>query len=160
MPLYEYECGHCGHYLETMQKVSEAPLRKCPKCGKTQLQRLISAPVFRLKGSGWYETDFKGDKEDKRNLADRPEGEKKESAEPAAKESGEGAKAEKGESAPEKGGSDRPAEKSDKTTVPAPSKRVDLAAKRSKRPEPRRAAKPAVRAKKTLKRAAKAARRR
>lgn len=51
-----------------MQKISDAPLRKCPECGKSQLTRLISAPVFRLKGAGWYETDFKSDKENKRNL--------------------------------------------------------------------------------------------
>ena len=56
-----------------MQKVSDAPLKKCPHCGKSQLQRLMSAPVFRLKGGGWYETDFKGDKDNQRNLADRPE---------------------------------------------------------------------------------------
>jgi hypothetical protein len=55
-----------------MQKVSDAPLKKCPHCGKSQLQRLMSAPVFRLKGGGWYETDFKGDQDNKRNLADRP----------------------------------------------------------------------------------------
>jgi putative FmdB family regulatory protein len=73
MPFYEYQCKSCGHELEAMQKVSEAPLKKCPHCGKTQLQRLMSAPVFRLKGGGWYETDFKGDKDNQRNLADRPE---------------------------------------------------------------------------------------
>ena len=73
MPFYEYQCKSCGHELEAMQKVSDAPLKKCPHCGKTQLQRLMSAPVFRLKGGGWYETDFKDDKDKKRNLADRPE---------------------------------------------------------------------------------------
>jgi putative FmdB family regulatory protein len=73
MPFYEYQCKSCGHELEAMQKVSDSPLRKCPHCGKAQLQRLMSAPVFRLKGGGWYETDFKGDKDNKRNLADRPE---------------------------------------------------------------------------------------
>jgi putative FmdB family regulatory protein len=73
MPFYEYQCKSCGHELEAMQKVSDAPLKKCPHCGKTQLQRLMSAPVFRLKGGGWYETDFKGDKDKQRNLADRPE---------------------------------------------------------------------------------------
>jgi hypothetical protein len=56
-----------------MQKVSDAPLKKCPHCGKPQLQKLMSAPVFRLKGGGWYETDFKSDQDNKRNLADRPE---------------------------------------------------------------------------------------
>jgi putative FmdB family regulatory protein len=73
MPFYEYQCKNCGHDLEAMQKISEPPLKKCPHCGKPQLQRLMSAPVFRLKGAGWYETDFKGDKDNQRNLADRPE---------------------------------------------------------------------------------------
>ena len=71
MPFYEYQCKSCGHQLEAMQKVSEPPLKKCPDCGKSQLQRLMSAPVFRLKGSGWYETDFKDDKDKKRNLVDK-----------------------------------------------------------------------------------------
>jgi putative FmdB family regulatory protein len=75
MPFYEYQCNNCGHALEAMQKVSDPPLRKCPHCGKSQLQKLMSAPVFRLKGSGWYETDFKSDQDGKRNLADRPEAE-------------------------------------------------------------------------------------
>src|SRR5580700_8829013 len=73
MPFYEYQCKSCGHDLEAMQKISDRPLKKCPNCGKSQLQRLMSAPVFRLKGGGWYETDFKGDQDNKRNLADRPE---------------------------------------------------------------------------------------
>src|SRR5580692_3794824 len=73
MPFYEYQCKNCGHDLEAMQKISDPPLKKCPHCGKSQLQRLMSAPVFRLKGGGWYETDFKGDQDNKRNLADRPE---------------------------------------------------------------------------------------
>jgi putative FmdB family regulatory protein len=75
MPFYEYQCKNCSHELEAMQKVSDAPLKKCPHCGKSQLQRLMSAPVFRLKGGGWYETDFKGEQDNKRNLADRPEAE-------------------------------------------------------------------------------------
>jgi putative FmdB family regulatory protein len=73
MPFYEYQCDNCGHSLEAMQKVSEAPLKKCPHCGKARLKKLMSAPVFRLKGGGWYETDFKSDQDNKRNLADRPE---------------------------------------------------------------------------------------
>jgi putative FmdB family regulatory protein len=77
MPFYEYECAACGHYHEAMQKMSDAPLKACPACGKPRLVRLISAPQFRLKGAGWYETDFKGAADAKRNLAD--------SAEPAAK---------------------------------------------------------------------------
>jgi putative FmdB family regulatory protein len=73
MPFYEYQCKNCGHDLEAMQKINDAPLKKCPHCGKSQLQRLMSAPVFRLKGGGWYETDFKGDGDNKKNLADKPE---------------------------------------------------------------------------------------
>jgi putative FmdB family regulatory protein len=81
MPIYEYQCAECGFYLEVMQKISDGPLRKCPSCGRSRLKRLISAPVFRLKGSGWYETDFKSDKEGKRNLA---AGADREEAKPAA----------------------------------------------------------------------------
>src|SRR5580698_5835289 len=69
MPFYEYECASCKFYSEVMQKISDAPLKKCPSCGKNTFKKLISAPVFRLKGSGWYETDFKSDQERKRNLA-------------------------------------------------------------------------------------------
>jgi putative FmdB family regulatory protein len=73
MPIYEYRCGACGHYLDALQKMSDTPLRKCPECGKSQLRRLVSAPQFRLKGTGWYETDFKGDKDKKRNLVEKAE---------------------------------------------------------------------------------------
>jgi putative FmdB family regulatory protein len=59
MPIYEYQCGACGHTLETLQKISDSPLTRCPECGEDALKKLISAPAFRLKGSGWYETDFK-----------------------------------------------------------------------------------------------------
>src|SRR5580698_718695 len=74
MPFYEYECASCKFYTEVMQKISDTPLKKCPSCGKSTLKKLISAPVFRLKGGGWYETDFKSDKESKRNLAGGDEG--------------------------------------------------------------------------------------
>jgi putative FmdB family regulatory protein len=69
MPIYEYECSNCKFYVEALQKISEAPLKQCPSCKKQTLKRLVSAPVFRLKGGGWYETDFKSDQEGKRNLA-------------------------------------------------------------------------------------------
>ena len=59
MPIYEYQCEACGHILETLQKISDAPLTKCPECGEDALKKLISASAFRLKGGGWYETDFK-----------------------------------------------------------------------------------------------------
>jgi putative FmdB family regulatory protein len=68
MPFYEYECQACKFYTEVLQKITDAPLTKCPSCGKRRLKKLVSAPVFRLKGGGWYETDFKSDKENRRNL--------------------------------------------------------------------------------------------
>lgn len=67
MPIYEYECRSCGHQLEKIQKLSDAPLTQCPECGKNELHKRISTPGFRLKGGGWYETDFKTG--GKKNLA-------------------------------------------------------------------------------------------
>jgi len=67
MPIYEYRCAECGHELEKLQKISDAPLTECPACGKSALQKLVSAAGFRLKGGGWYETDFKSGK--KKNIA-------------------------------------------------------------------------------------------
>jgi putative FmdB family regulatory protein len=81
MPFYEYECADCKFYLEVMQKISEPPLKKCPSCGRSRLKKLVSAPNFRLKGGGWYETDFKSDQEKKRNLAVEKEPEAKPAAE-------------------------------------------------------------------------------
>src|SRR5512144_451112 len=92
MPIYEYECTKCGHYLEALQKIADKPLRECPECGKHSLKRLVSAPMFRLSGSGWYETDFKSDKETKRNLADK--GEKEAPAAEAKAETSSGDKSE------------------------------------------------------------------
>ena len=60
MPFYEYRCDACGHELEVMQKMSEAPLTDCPVCTESTLVKLVSVSGFQLKGSGWYETDFKG----------------------------------------------------------------------------------------------------
>ena len=67
MPIYEYACGSCEHRFETIQRASEEALVDCPSCGEGALRKLLSAPNFRLKGSGWYETDFKTG--DKRNVA-------------------------------------------------------------------------------------------
>lgn len=73
MPIYEYTCSACGKSAEILQKLSEAPAKKCPSCGKPKLTKQISAAGFRLSGGGWYETDFK--KDGKKNLAgDKPEG--------------------------------------------------------------------------------------
>lgn len=68
MPIYEYQCDSCGHELEKLQRMSDNPLQDCPDCGEAELRRLVSAAGFRLKGAGWYETDFK--KGDKKNLHD------------------------------------------------------------------------------------------
>ena len=94
MPIYEYACQKCGHTFDALQKVSEGPLKKCPECGALRLKRLVSAPQFRLKGTGWYETDFKKDK--KKRLAESGDG-----APPA-----------------EAGGKDKP-DKTDKADKPA-----------------------------------------
>lgn len=59
MPIYEYRCTECKHQLEIIQKISEPPLQICPKCHNSRLQKQISIVSFRLKGAGWYETDFK-----------------------------------------------------------------------------------------------------
>lgn len=68
MPIYEYQCQSCGHALEKLQRMNDDPLTDCPDCGKAALRRLVSAAAFRLKGAGWYETDFK--KDGKKNLHD------------------------------------------------------------------------------------------
>ena len=86
MPIYEYRCENCGHEMEAIQKISEAPLVDCPQCETARLRKKISAVAFRLKGSGWYETDFKSGQQ--RNLAgadngsgkDQPSGEGGEAA--------------------------------------------------------------------------------
>jgi len=96
MPIYEYRCESCGHELERLQRLSDEPLKTCPACGKPQLKRLISAAGFRLKGGGWYETDFK--QANKRNLADSGEGGKPDKPAgdkpaPAKPDAGAGAKA-------------------------------------------------------------------
>ena len=67
MPIYGYACQDCGHTLDALQKMADDPLVDCPECGKPALKRQLSAPRFRLKGKGWYETDFKSDNQ--RNLA-------------------------------------------------------------------------------------------
>lgn len=68
MPIYEYACENCGNQLDVLQKISDAPLVDCSECHQPSLKKLISAAGFRLKGAGWYETDFKG--KNKRNLAE------------------------------------------------------------------------------------------
>ncbi len=69
MPIYEFECSACGNVFERLQKLSDSDPADCPECGKPEVKRRLTAPAFRLAGSGWYETDFKKDGEKKRNLA-------------------------------------------------------------------------------------------
>ncbi len=90
MPIYEYQCVSCGAHLEKLQKISDPVLTDCPECNKVSLKKMISATSFRLKGTGWYETDFKtGNKKhgaDDRNT-DKSVGEKKASAESSGSDS-------------------------------------------------------------------------
>ena len=72
MPIYEYVCDSCQHEFEEFQKLSDPVLTTCPRCGAEQLRKKISAAGFRLKGGGWYETDFKGSK--KKNVAGDSDG--------------------------------------------------------------------------------------
>lgn len=74
MPIYGYACKICDHTLDELQKIAEDPLVDCPACGEPGLKRQLSAPRFRLKGQGWYETDFKADNQ--RNLAGEKEASK------------------------------------------------------------------------------------
>lgn len=85
MPIYEYRCESCSFELEKLQKISDDRLVDCPQCDQPTLKRLVSAAAFRLKGSGWYETDFK--KDNKRNLAEVP-GKDSSSKTPDAKSNG------------------------------------------------------------------------
>lgn len=88
MPIYEYQCQSCQHELEALQKVSDAPLVECPECGQPTLRKKVSAAAFRLKGGGWYETDFKSSGQ--KNLAggDKPA---ESASDKSGKESGKGA---------------------------------------------------------------------
>lgn len=135
MPFYEYQCKSCGHPLEVLQKVSDPPLRKCPHCGKQQLQRLISAPVFRLKGSGWYETDFKSDKESKRNLVEKESKDSgdKETAKPEAKAADKADAPAKTDAKTESKPAEKPAPKETKSTSAAKSSRSKPAARPKKK---------------------------
>jgi len=62
VPIYEYQCEHCEHKMEAIQKFNDDPLKECPECNQKKLRKLVSAAAFKLKGSGWYETDFKDKK--------------------------------------------------------------------------------------------------
>ncbi|MBS0566998.1 MAG: zinc ribbon domain-containing protein [Proteobacteria bacterium] len=100
MPIYEFECAACGNRFDRLQKLSDPDPSVCPNCGAERVSRRLTAPAFRLSGSGWYETDFKKDGDRKRNLADKGEtaksgaesASKSETAKPAASAAAESAK--------------------------------------------------------------------
>lgn len=103
MPIYEYQCQSCNGEVERLQKLSDEPLRDCPLCGAASLRRKISAAGFRLKGAGWYETDFK--KNGKKNLA--------------GDSSSEGSGKDKGESSAPKPAAPTPASSAPASSAPA-----------------------------------------
>jgi putative FmdB family regulatory protein len=107
MPIYEYQCLACEHELEVLQKVSDKPLQECPDCGEPALKKKVSAAAFRLKGGGWYETDFKTG--DKKNIAG--DSAPSESAAPASDGGGDKGsssdRAPSGEKSPGKGEADK-----------------------------------------------------
>ena len=73
MPIYEYQCTECGYQAEVLQKISDDPLKDCPECGKPTMKKMVTAAAFRLKGGGWYETDFKsGKKKNVHEAGDAP----------------------------------------------------------------------------------------
>src|SRR3954449_9727314 len=105
MPIYEYRCAACGHEIEALQKLSDAPLTQCPSCHKSELKKLLSAAGFQLKGSGWYATDF-------RNSGAKPAAKEKPAEKsPASSENGGGTGA----------GSSEPAAGADTKTADKPS---------------------------------------
>lgn len=92
MPIYAFECTSCGHSFDKLQKLSDPDPEICPSCGEASIKRQLTAPAFRLAGSGWYETDFKKDGDKKRNLVEsgdsaaKPEAASSESGKPASSE--------------------------------------------------------------------------
>ncbi len=109
MPIYEYECNDCGHQLEVMRKHSDDPLTACPSCGKEGLRKIISKVSFRLKGAGWYETDFKNKPSDK--PAEAKTGDPDQAEKKATKEQPDSA-----------GKDDKPATKANSAAKPAANK--------------------------------------
>lgn len=74
MPIYAFACSACGHAFDRLQKLSDPDPTACPACAEDAVKRQLTAPAFRLSGSGWYETDFKKDGDRKRNLVEKTEG--------------------------------------------------------------------------------------
>jgi len=83
MPIYAFQCTSCGHSFDRLQKLSDPDPETCPSCGVAAIRRQVTAPSFRLAGSGWYETDFKKDGDKKRNLVEGGDGAKSGGDKPA-----------------------------------------------------------------------------
>ncbi len=104
MPIYAYRCEACGHEHDALQKISDPPLTDCPACGAPKLVKQLSAPAFRLKGGGWYETDFKsGDKRNLHETGDKPK-DKADGGKAKPKSDAKPAAGGKTDSAPKSGG--------------------------------------------------------
>lgn len=84
MPIYAFQCDACGHEFDRLQKMSDPDPEVCPECGAPEIKRQLTAPSFRLSGSGWYETDFKKDGDKKRNLTEKGDASKSEAKTDAA----------------------------------------------------------------------------
>jgi putative FmdB family regulatory protein len=113
MPIYEFECLSCGQRFDRLQKLSDPDPTDCPSCGAPQVKRALTAASFRLKGGGWYETDFKGDKDKKRNLVEGGDGKGGDSKADSGSLPADAAKAETKVEA-------KPEAKVDKPATPAP----------------------------------------
>ena len=90
MPIYEYQCSECGFQTEVLQKISDEPLKDCPECGKPAMKKMVTAAAFRLKGGGWYETDFKSG--NKKNVHESVEGSKPDGKRAESKDAGKAGK--------------------------------------------------------------------
>jgi len=109
MPIYEYRCERCGHQQEFLQKVSDAPLTVCTKCGEPSFSKMVTAAGFQLKGSGWYATDFKNSGKPAAKPADS-----------AKSESGSSGESKAGSSGESKAGGESKSDGEKKTAPPAP----------------------------------------
>jgi putative FmdB family regulatory protein len=127
MPIYAFQCGTCGHSFDRLQKLSDPDPEKCPDCDAETVKRQITAPSFRLSGSGWYETDFKKDGK-KRNLTEGGEGSAKRGGDA---ESGSSKSAADGNSGESKSGESKSAE-----AKPAPAPAAKSEAKGDSKPKP------------------------
>ena len=117
MPIYEFECPACGERFDRLQKLSDPDPDVCPHCGTAGVRRRMTAPSFRLSGSGWYETDFKKDGDKKRNLVDKPETSSSDNKSADAKASA--AEAKSADSKPKSAPAEKPAKPAKAAAKPA-----------------------------------------